>query len=1324
MNLSLKNFKIDIVFTRDDGKRSFIPLTVYENKISNSNSTYDEKLTEKANSQYSLSFNIELFINGQRNQYVDYLVNDRILRLTMDDSEIIEFVITSRQPTFSNKGLCYNISCQDYFSYQLSKQQVDINFSTMDENLWGVDIGPKSLDQLVNKVLEISNISNWRLNPNMNDYMLQFPDDLYDPKGKLLVSLELTNTTPYNILIEIAKLFNAIMIPDYTTTPHNINFYNKERIEYKGLRLYPDINLSNFSYNDKGDNLYNVIHVTGGEDAEGNYVSIVPSMPLSVGKILIETSKINPYTTAGDIGASLPQFSWDDYNTAPDFMVELNLTYDDNYTVTTDANSSFVLEVNYDTDFHVLTKILIYTGNADLTTDRYLAEVPFEIIDNKIIARATMGQANTTYKIRLVYGNYYLFQKPSLTNSGTNITYLNIDSNNSKFWEDCSSIKAVGQLIYNLYLSLNSGMILEYANETLYYFKDLEKIPQVSSALYNFDYWKNNGLLTTQRYNKLQNMLNVDLRNINLLLAAYSQIYNKMNYELNKMIDQEEELCAMMAAESEFKAFYEEANDEVSADALYVSNCHKYTRRETVNNQTKISYEYYLDIGCTETDSTEDGSERKTTVHYGKAFGGSYIGHQLPELSALSNSDGELLELYCFINETPYSLSNDYTINTSDYTIDINWDKTADNAVPTNTAIYVLYKTTGKNENVHLLDRFSTEGASTLNIDSLCDNTISKYNNDLQKLWNSTYQYYQRMIYGNQWCQTKISEVMDMITIKTQKQTTLVNNLVSIFGSNWRSITTEALQGNMSAAMEYNDLVNQLTSLGVYIGGTGKRVIKDSNPQTFYTYKGWYNYYLESLEALREKIDYDSTESECLSNIIQSLNTKKEEWEDRFYGEYNDIIRETKYSDSDQIDSAGLYAAAYRQFLQYQNPTKSYGASYISTESLQNVGSEVRVGDLIEILHEHLNEEISPNRLKITVDASYIKYTDRCMVRYKELQPASFTNINIGSEKYLFYDYIQSTGNQYIDTEYSWTSDDTSILVDMSIPDSSTGVTLWGNQPELTKISGFLHRASAQDNFKAYVGGTRQENTNITSLQDRTQISFTTKNNKFSINTYNIQGNQTVHNNQQNYTGSVKTGGNIVIFANCYQNNVTEYATGMKLYRFKMYDNGKMVRDFVPCHNVSQDKIGLYDLIEKKFYPGQGSSPFTLGTVLTDKTASQTLINLVSDSVNKVRMAKIHDIYKNQLIIEINNNTINTANPEFNINQHEVLDIKIGDITYNFSPKGPHILNIEKLYDTKPVQLRVTGVTKDLRGATAQLTVEENTLYNTLIDRLVYMLQH
>ena len=48
---------------------------------------------------------------------------------------------------------------------------------------------------------------------------------------------------------------------------------------------------------------------------------------------------------------------------------------------------------------------------------------------------------------------------------------------------------------------------------------------------------------------------------------------------------------------------------------------------------------------------------------------------------------------------------------------------------------------------------------------------------------------------------------------------------------------------------------------------------------------------------------------------------------------------------------------------------------------------------------------------------------------------------------------------------------------------------------------------------------------------------------------------------------------------------------------------------------------------------------------------------------------------------------------------------------------------LEKVYKSEPVKLRVTGVTKDLRSKVAQLTVEENTLYNTLVDRLIYFLQ-
>lgn len=38
------------------------------------------------------------------------------------------------------------------------------------------------------------------------------------------------------------------------------------------------------------------------------------------------------------------------------------------------------------------------------------------------------------------------------------------------------------------------------------------------------------------------------------------------------------------------------------------------------------------------------------------------------------------------------------------------------------------------------------------------------------------------------------------------------------------------------------------------------------------------------------------------------------------------------------------------------------------------------------------------------------------------------------------------------------------------------------------------------------------------------------------------------------------------------------------VYLFKIWDNGKLIRNFVPCRHISDNKVGLYDLVEGKFY--------------------------------------------------------------------------------------------------------------------------------------------
>ena len=51
----------------------------------------------------------------------------------------------------------------------------------------------------------------------------------------------------------------------------------------------------------------------------------------------------------------------------------------------------------------------------------------------------------------------------------------------------------------------------------------------------------------------------------------------------------------------------------------------------------------------------------------------------------------------------------------------------------------------------------------------------------------------------------------------------------------------------------------------------------------------------------------------------------------------------------------------------------------------------------------------------------------------------------------------------------------------------------------------------------------------------------------------------------------------------------------MKLYSCKLYNNGALVRDFVPCYRRADNEIGLYDLVNGVFYTNAGTGSFTIG---------------------------------------------------------------------------------------------------------------------------------
>jgi hypothetical protein len=47
--------------------------------------------------------------------------------------------------------------------------------------------------------------------------------------------------------------------------------------------------------------------------------------------------------------------------------------------------------------------------------------------------------------------------------------------------------------------------------------------------------------------------------------------------------------------------------------------------------------------------------------------------------------------------------------------------------------------------------------------------------------------------------------------------------------------------------------------------------------------------------------------------------------------------------------------------------------------------------------------------------------------------------------------------------------------------------------------------------------------------------------------------------------------------------SIAKSPTGFKLYSCQIYDNGTLIRDYVPCLN-EVGVVGLYDKVENKFY--------------------------------------------------------------------------------------------------------------------------------------------
>lgn len=179
-------------------------------------------------------------------------------------------------------------------------------------------------------------------------------------------------------------------------------------------------------------------------------------------------------------------------------------------------------------------------------------------------------------------------------------------------------------------------------------------------------------------------------------------------------------------------------------------------------------------------------------------------------------------------------------------------------------------------------------------------------------------------------------------------------------------------------------------------------------------------------------------------------------------------------------------------------------------------------------------------------------------------------------------EYIQSNGTQYINTEFNPSSD---TRVDITCEPTTAGT--WKG------IFGARKSASV-DEFAIDVPSTTAIRS-VYGTEDQ-NLTVSTVLQKFSIiknkNICTVNG-AAVTNTKQNFTTSFPI--------RLFDKNSGGSAWGqisMKLYSCRIYDNGTLVRNFIPCNNPS-GVVGLYDLVNSKFYTNAVAGDFTAGEIVT-----------------------------------------------------------------------------------------------------------------------------
>ena len=179
-------------------------------------------------------------------------------------------------------------------------------------------------------------------------------------------------------------------------------------------------------------------------------------------------------------------------------------------------------------------------------------------------------------------------------------------------------------------------------------------------------------------------------------------------------------------------------------------------------------------------------------------------------------------------------------------------------------------------------------------------------------------------------------------------------------------------------------------------------------------------------------------------------------------------------------------------------------------------------------------------------------------------------------------EYIESSGTQFIDTGFK-PNQNTTIAAEFEVLDASNdGAYLYGGGTGTARLEAYPWDGKLEFNYGSAVPfvGTVYANKRFYICQDKT---------KYTLSYFDGSGEWTGNHAEQSFTSAYT----LAIFA-LNRGTVAYPTAGMKLYSCQIYDNGTLIRDYIPA-KLSDGTVGLYDKLNGLLYINAGTGTFISG---------------------------------------------------------------------------------------------------------------------------------